>query len=434
MASYSDQIGRIARIMGNKGATPAAPVPTDPRQQTMMQQMGITNPLLQQFGQQIANLTGTDTRSAAQQVNAKVGQAMTGTAEDKLQAAQSLIKLGYIKEGGELLKLGQEEQLKAKERLRIQKVTETLQKQASGLGRDDLVERLAAGEDLESIKEELEKQQLASAADVSKRKAMTALARNYQKTDLISRISEGEFDDMATDDFRELVKGRDATQKLFVDQSGKQQTLLVDEQGKVFDEVNKKWMTPSDLGLTLSVVGRTAEDVAAERGLSAGDAGRRAMLDTSLMSMKKVDEILFGVDENGEVDYDKVNYEQLFAGSIGDGVPFTESRTMNAAMKEAFETKLRFETGAAAPETEVQRLLSRLAPKVWDSAETIKFKRQLIQTFLESAYTNMKGNPKAIVDSILEKADAFDGSAGKVLDVGNLSTEQLLAIAAGGAK
>ena len=43
------------------------PIPADPRQQTMMQQLGITNPLLQQFGKQLGNLTGVDTRSAAQQ-------------------------------------------------------------------------------------------------------------------------------------------------------------------------------------------------------------------------------------------------------------------------------------------------------------------------------------------------------------------------------
>lgn len=66
--SISQQASRIAQIMGNRGVQQGAPVPTDPRQQTMMQQLGITNPLLQQFGQQVGNLVGADTRSVAQQV------------------------------------------------------------------------------------------------------------------------------------------------------------------------------------------------------------------------------------------------------------------------------------------------------------------------------------------------------------------------------
>ena len=63
----ANQFSNIAQIMGNRGMQQAAPAPTDPRQQTMMQQLGITNPLLQQFGQQIGNLAGVDMRSAAQQ-------------------------------------------------------------------------------------------------------------------------------------------------------------------------------------------------------------------------------------------------------------------------------------------------------------------------------------------------------------------------------
>jgi hypothetical protein len=63
----ANPFSNIAQIMGNRGMQRAAPAPTDPRQQTMMQQLGITNPLLQQFGQQIGNLAGVDMRSAAQQ-------------------------------------------------------------------------------------------------------------------------------------------------------------------------------------------------------------------------------------------------------------------------------------------------------------------------------------------------------------------------------
>ena len=83
-------ISNIAQIMGNRGVQQGAPVPTDPRQQTMMQQLGITNPLLQQFGQQVGNLVGADTRSAAQQLTGSLGK-IDATAPDALE--QQLVTL-----------------------------------------------------------------------------------------------------------------------------------------------------------------------------------------------------------------------------------------------------------------------------------------------------------------------------------------------------
>jgi len=65
--SIAQQASRIAQIMGNRGMQQAAPAPTDPKQQTMMQQLGITNPLLQQFGQQVGRMAGVDMRSPMQQ-------------------------------------------------------------------------------------------------------------------------------------------------------------------------------------------------------------------------------------------------------------------------------------------------------------------------------------------------------------------------------
>lgn len=83
-------ISNIAQIMGNRGMQPAAPASTDPRQQTMMQQLGITNPLLQQFGQQVGNLIGVDMRSPVQQLNASLG-GVEGSSDEALEQQLTIL-------------------------------------------------------------------------------------------------------------------------------------------------------------------------------------------------------------------------------------------------------------------------------------------------------------------------------------------------------
>lgn len=86
----ANPFSNIAQIMGNRGMQQAAPAPTDPKQQTMMQQLGITNPLLQQFGQQVGNLMGVDTRSAAQQTAAGMQGLDPSNPQSLLAVAQAI--------------------------------------------------------------------------------------------------------------------------------------------------------------------------------------------------------------------------------------------------------------------------------------------------------------------------------------------------------
>ena len=104
----ANPFSNIAQIMGNRGVQQGAPVPTDPRQQTMMQQLGITNPLLQQFGQQVGNLVGADTRSAMQQTNAAVAAVKDPSSyQGQLEIAKAIMNVDPIK-GAELLAAAEE--------------------------------------------------------------------------------------------------------------------------------------------------------------------------------------------------------------------------------------------------------------------------------------------------------------------------------------
>ena len=93
----ANPFSNIAQIMGNAGMQQAAPAPTDPRQQTMMQQLGVTNPLLQQFGKQLGNVAGIDMRSPAQQMNKLLQGADTSTPEGRQAVLAAVSKVDPMK-------------------------------------------------------------------------------------------------------------------------------------------------------------------------------------------------------------------------------------------------------------------------------------------------------------------------------------------------
>jgi hypothetical protein len=93
----ANPFSNLAQIMGNAGMQQAAPAPTDPRQQTMMQQLGVTNPLLQQFGQQLGNVAGVDMRSPAQQMNKLLQGADTSTPEGRQAVLAAVSKVDPMK-------------------------------------------------------------------------------------------------------------------------------------------------------------------------------------------------------------------------------------------------------------------------------------------------------------------------------------------------
>ena len=70
-----------------------APVPQDPNQQNLLQKAGVTNPLLQQFGQGFGNVFGVETRSPMEQFAANTKGLDTSTPEGRAAYLRELAKV-----------------------------------------------------------------------------------------------------------------------------------------------------------------------------------------------------------------------------------------------------------------------------------------------------------------------------------------------------
>lgn len=128
--SFSSGLLTGLRNYGQGGALPA-----DPRQRNAMQAAGVTNPLLQQFGQSLGGLLGAEMRSPAaiqqaeqqtqqEQARQVYSQALSASPEKQLELASQLVNIqGYetaamklaqqaqakLQQGQETLARGQEE-------------------------------------------------------------------------------------------------------------------------------------------------------------------------------------------------------------------------------------------------------------------------------------------------------------------------------------
>jgi len=92
-------------------------VPADPRQRDLMQAVGVTNPLLQQFGKSLGGMFGVETRSPQQIASSEVSTALSGTPEDQMKAAQRLAGLGYTEQAIKLIEQAKatQEEIKQKQ-------------------------------------------------------------------------------------------------------------------------------------------------------------------------------------------------------------------------------------------------------------------------------------------------------------------------------
>jgi hypothetical protein len=91
-------------------------IPADPRQRNAMQAAGVTNPLLQQFGQGLGGMLGTEMRSPQQIASSEVSTALSGTPEDQMKAAQRLASLGYTEQAMKLIEAAKATQKEIKQK------------------------------------------------------------------------------------------------------------------------------------------------------------------------------------------------------------------------------------------------------------------------------------------------------------------------------
>jgi hypothetical protein len=166
----------------------------------------------------------------------------------------------------------------------------------------------------------------------------------------------------------------------------------------------------------------------ADRGQSATDAAKQALITTAAQNMDEIKSMILNYDDAGQVA--GVNRTNILNSNVpGGGTPFTQGRTLNAVLKDALEGKIRAESGAAVPATEVARLAERFRPSILDSEETVVRKIKLLQDFLDNTMSFMRPDGSFDADAAVLSVDSALRTGG---DFSQLSDDQLLQIMAGG--
>lgn len=92
MANIAGMFAGLNEAIRGFGGTQGMPIPQDPRQRNALERVGVTNPMLQMFGQGLGALTGTDMRSREEQVAETVKGLDPQNPESLLKAAQAMEK------------------------------------------------------------------------------------------------------------------------------------------------------------------------------------------------------------------------------------------------------------------------------------------------------------------------------------------------------
>jgi hypothetical protein len=121
-------------------------------------------------------------------------------------------------------------------------------------------------------------------------------------------------------------------------------------------------------------------------GMTPENAAKTELLNQGMADMAELKEMIFKPD--GSVDRDVVLGMSVpgFAGAPG-----TDSRIAYSLIYNAVEAKLRAESGAAVPETEVKRMAARFIPSPLDNDETIRSKVRRMEAFLRGSFARIKG-------------------------------------------
>jgi len=137
-------------------------------------------------------------------------------------------------------------------------------------------------------------------------------------------------------------------------------------------------VTGEPIGGPLGVTDVPDADAGDAGGFKANEAAKIQLLRGGVAALNDAKAVLF--DEQGKINRSAVFGSQGFLG-IG-GTPGSAGRTMRQGILEAVEAKLRAESGAAVPQTEVQRAAERFFPSPADSDEAIRLKVQRLEKFL----------------------------------------------------
>ena len=241
----------------NQQFAPVQQAPQIPvEQQNLMQRSGVTDPLLQRFGQGLASTFGIETRSQAEigqaQARDVYSQAMTADPQKQLELASQLMNIqGYEKDA---LALAQQAQTKLEQqqaRLQEQKQRETFANRARALGLSDTAELVLAGGDLKEAGKQIREEEKRRALIRGGKPARIALARRAGMSDqFIKELQEGKFDATDESEFAKILEGDQAELEVFLNTEGKAVPMRVDKYGKIYDPATGTFKNPSELGVT----------------------------------------------------------------------------------------------------------------------------------------------------------------------------------------
>ena len=145
--------------------------------------------------------------------------------------------------------------------------------------------------------------------------------------------------------------------------------------------------------------------------LTPDQAAKVQLIQQALSYMPAIREGIFGVDpKNPKIDRtDILNIELR--------TPFTKGRELSTMILDAVEAKLRLESGAAVPDSEVKRMAKRFIPQTADNDNTIKIKINNLEKYLkEIADTVAKGRP------LLDRKAEATPAGGNLITVTNPKT------------
>lgn len=98
-------LGGATDLLGASTIGPA--VPTDPMQQNAMQRAGVTNPMLQMFGQGLGGALGRDMRSKQEIGGELAAESLGGSYEEIMASAKKLMDLGMVDQATKLIQIAE---------------------------------------------------------------------------------------------------------------------------------------------------------------------------------------------------------------------------------------------------------------------------------------------------------------------------------------
>lgn len=237
----------------NQQFAPVQQAPQIPvEQQNAFQRAGVTDPLLQRFGQGLAGVFGIETRSQAaigQEMARDVySQAMSADPQKQLELASQLMKIqGYEKDALSLAQnaqksLAQQQQLQQEQRFR-----ESLADRATRSGLEGIAQSVstAPSSELPEIAKQIREFEKTQALARGGKAARRTLARQAGFTDAqIEKII-----DVPEAEFKALIEGSEAEAKPYLNTDNTPVILKTNKFGRVWDDTTGNYKNPSELGL-----------------------------------------------------------------------------------------------------------------------------------------------------------------------------------------